>query len=264
MWPKLIDTGSFFLPTYGAIVAVAFITAIWVTRRLAKQAELDVERVTNLAVYCGVAGIMGAKLFMFLFDWSYYSANPREIFSFSTMQAAGVYQGGLIVAVLTAFAYMWRQGLPRLTTADVFAPGVALGHGIGRLGCFAAGCCWGDKCDLPWAVTFTKPAAKELTGVPLDVPLHPTQLYEFGGEIVIFGVLWWYFHRRHRPGSVIGLYMVLYSIARFFVEFVRNHEQPLITGLSLTQWISLVTLVAGLWLVFRQSTTVKPAIPVST
>jgi phosphatidylglycerol:prolipoprotein diacylglycerol transferase len=88
--------------------------------------------------------------------------------------------------------------------------------------------------------------------VPLNVPLHPTQLYEAAAEVVIFGILWHYIHRPHRSGSIIGWYMVLYSSVRFMVEFVRNHEQALIAGLSLTQWISLGTLLAGSWLLFRK------------
>lgn len=253
MLPKLIDTGSFFLPTYGVLVAIAFLTAIWITSRLARTAGLSSERVTNLAIYCALAGMAGAKLFMFLFDWRLYWNDPGQIFTFSTLQAAGVYQGGLAIALLTAVLYMRRQGLPGLQTADVFAPGIALGHAIGRLGCLAAGCCWGTQCSRPWAVTFTNRSANELTGVPLFVPLHPTQLYESGAELVIFFVLYRMFFRQHREGSVIGWYLVLYSVARFLVEFLRNHEQALPFGLplSITQWIAVCTLIAGCWLVLR-------------
>jgi phosphatidylglycerol:prolipoprotein diacylglycerol transferase len=251
MWPKLIDTGNFFLPTYGVLVAIAFLVAIWITGRLARRAGLNVDRVTNLAVYLAIAGMLGAKLFMFLFDWRAYLANPSEIFSMATLQAAGVYQGGLLLAVLTAAFYIRRYQLPGLATADVFAPGIAIGHSIGRLGCFSAGCCWGKECSLPWAVKFTSLDAHQLTGVPLETSLHPTQLYESGAELLIFLFLWRYIHRDHRDGTVIGWYMVLYSIVRYLVEFVRNHEQELIAGLSLTQWISLGTLLAGIWLVVR-------------
>jgi phosphatidylglycerol---prolipoprotein diacylglyceryl transferase len=251
MLPKLIDTGDFFLPTYGVLVAIAFLVAIWVTGKLAAKAGLKQDTITNLAIYCALAGIVGAKLLMFMFNWRDYAENPGDIFSFSTLQAAGVYQGGLIVAVLFAVVYMRRNGLPGLLTCDVFAPGLALGHAIGRLGCFAAGCCWGTSCDRSWAVTFTNPAANELTGVPLHVPLHPSQLYESGMEFLIFGLLYRQFHKPHRDGAIIGSYLVLYSIVRFIVEFFRNHEQGLIAGLSLTQWISLATLAAGLWLLLR-------------
>ena len=127
MLPKLIDTGGFFLPTYGVLVAIAFLVAIWLTGKLSAKVGLKSESVTNLAIYCALAGMAGAKLLMFLFDWRIYLLNPREIFTVATLQAAGVYQGGLVLAILFAFVYMRRHGLPGLLTADVFAPGLAIG-----------------------------------------------------------------------------------------------------------------------------------------
>ena len=178
MFPKLIEIGGFYIPTYGVLVAIAFLVAISLTGKLAAKAGLKAESVTNLAIYCALVGMAGAKLLMFVFDWRTYLLNPREIFTISTLQAAGVYQGGLLLAILFAFLYMRHTGLPGLLTADVFAPGLALGHAIGRMGCLMAGCCWGSECQRPWAITFTNPEAHELTGVPLGVPLHPAQLYE--------------------------------------------------------------------------------------
>lgn len=251
MLPKLIDTGGFFLPTYGVLVATAFLVAIWLTGKLAIKAGLQPDKVTNLAIYCALAGMAGAKLLMFLFDWRTYLLHPGEIFTLSTLQAAGVYQGGLLLAILVAFFYMRHNGLPGFLTADVFAPGLALGHAIGRLGCLAAGCCWGAECHRSWAITFTNPDAHEITGVPLGVPLHPAQLYESIAELLIFGFLYRRFQRSRGDGEIIGWYLLLYSGVRFVVEFFRNHEQGLIAGLSLTQWISLATFVAGLWLLVR-------------
>lgn len=253
MLPKLIDAGSFFLPTYGVLVALAFLAGILMTRKLAVPAGIHPERVTDLAIACAVAGMIGAKLTMFLFDWGYYSRNWREIFSVGTLLAAGVYQGGFLLALLTAIWYIRRHHLPVLETFDVFAPGIALGHAIGRLGCFAAGCCWGQRCDLPWAVTFRNPAAAELTGVPLGEPLHPTQIYESLLVFAIFAFLLWFIRRPHWKGAVFGWYLVLYSIARFGVEFLRHHDQALRLGLSLTQWISMATFAAGMWLLTRAS-----------
>lgn len=251
MFPKLFWTGSFYIPTYGVFVALAFLSALWITVRFAKRAGYSPEVISNLAVYCALAGMLGAKLFMFLFNWRDYWTHPGDIFSLSTLQSAGVYQGGLLLALVTAYYYMRRHNLPLLETADLFAPGLALGHAIGRLGCFSAGCCWGTECHLPWAVTFRNPEANKLTGVPLYEPLHPTQLYESAAEFLIFAWLFRRIQRAHAPGALIGWYLVLYSMVRFLVEFVRNHEQPLQLGLSLTQWISLATLAAGLWLLLR-------------
>src|SRR5580704_17136296 len=127
MFPKLVTIGKFFIPTYGTLVAIAFLIALWVTIRLARRAKLPSEPVTNLAIYCALAGLAGAKLFMILFDWKSYSDDPASLFSLSTLQAAGVYQGGFLVAFVTAILYMRRQHLAILPTCDVFAPGIALG-----------------------------------------------------------------------------------------------------------------------------------------
>lgn len=252
MFPKLISIGSFFLPTYGVLVALAFLAGLGVTVRLAKQAGLNAEAVTNLAIYCALAGLAGAKLLMFVFNFHEYWSDPRSIFTMSTLQAAGVYQGGFILALIFAIVYMRKVNLPALDTFDVFSPGIALGHAIGRLGCFAAGCCWGTECNRPWAVTFTNPEANQLTGVPLNVPLHPTQLYESVANAAIFGFLFWRIRKPHAAGEVFGLYLILYSSVRFLIEFVRNHEQATHYGLSLTQWISMGTLALGLMLIARR------------
>ena len=253
MFPKLITIGHFFIPTYGTLVALGFLLGLWIATTLARRQKLPTEAVTNLAIYCALAGLIGAKLGMFLFDMPYYFAHPGEIFSLDTLQAAGVYQTGLLLALVTAIFYMRKTGLPVLKTCDVFAPGVAAGHAVGRLGCFSAGCCWGIECHLPWAVTFTNPDAHKLVGVPLGVPLHPTQLYEAFAETVICLLLLWRTRRAHAAGEILGWYLVLYSIARFVIEFFRNHEQATHLGLSLTQWISLGTLALGIWLLRPKS-----------
>jgi phosphatidylglycerol:prolipoprotein diacylglycerol transferase len=251
MYPEILHLE--FLHTYGVLLAIAFLTALWLTGRLAKRAGLAADAVTNLGIYCAIAGIVGAKLMMFLVDYRYYQDHPREIFSLGTLQAGGVFYGGLLAALAVAFWYMRKARLPPLLTADVFAPAVALGHGIGRIGCFTAGCCWGVACDRPWAVTFTNPVAHQLVGVPLDVPLHPTQLYEAVAEFIIFAILYRMVRRPHATGSIIGAYLVLYSAARFIVEFFRVHEQGNLWGgpLDTSQWISLVLFATGAWLLFR-------------
>src|SRR4051812_30435156 len=105
MYPKLISIGSFYLPTYGVLVAIAFLTALFVATRLGKRVDLDSERVTNLGIYCALMGLLGAKVLMIMFDWSHFASNPGEIFSLATMQAAGVFHGGLIAALIFAIIY---------------------------------------------------------------------------------------------------------------------------------------------------------------
>jgi phosphatidylglycerol---prolipoprotein diacylglyceryl transferase len=252
MYPEIFHIQ--FLHTYGVLVAAAFLAGLWMASRLARRKNLNVESVTNLGIYCALAAIAGAKLMMFIVDFGYYRERPGEIFSMGTLQAGGVFYGGLLAALAISWWYMRRTRLPALETTDVFAPAIALGHGIGRLGCFAAGCCWGIECRRPWAITFTNPVANELVGVPLNRPLHPTQLYEAFAEFCIFGILYWRFGRPHRKGAIISLYLMLYSSARFVIEFFRHHEQGNLWGtpLNTSQWISIALFaVAGAFFLRR-------------
>jgi phosphatidylglycerol:prolipoprotein diacylglycerol transferase len=262
MFPQIFHIGTFFLPTYGTLVAAAFLVSLWLVNRLSRSAALDADAVMNLGIYTAIAGMVGAKLMMILLDAGYYIENPGELFTWTTLQAGGIFYGGFLAALATAFVYLRRHKLPGLATADVFAPAVALGHAIGRLGCFTAGCCWGAECHLPWAVTFSNPEAERLTGVPLGIPLHPTQLYEALGEAVIFTVLYRRFAKPHRPGAIIGLYLLLYSTVRFLVEFVRAHDKANfhVGPFVLEQWIALGLFALGWFLLARRA----PAVPVKT
>jgi len=229
------------------MVALGFLAALWITGRLAKERGLDPDKFTNLGVYGALAGLLGAKLLMFALEFRYYASHPGEIFTFATLQAGGVFFGGLIAALGFAAYYLRRQGLPLLSTLDLFAPGLAIGQGLGRLGCFAAGCCWGARCDRPWAVTFTNPDAAGITGVPLMTPLHPTQLYEAALCFVIFAVTYRMTRRPGPPGRIIGVYLLLIAAARFAVEFFRHQNQaPFLPGpLSNAQWIAIGLAVAA-------------------
>lgn len=250
MFPRLIEIGSFYIPTYGVLVALGFLAGLWTATRLARKAGLNGDDVANLALYCAFAGIIGAKLFMFLFDLPGYLHNPGQIFTLETLQAAGVFHGGFIVALLVAIWFIRKRRMPVWATMDAFAPGVAIGQAIGRLGCFAAGCCWGKECSLPWAVRFHSDAAAP---VPLNVPLHPVQLYESGADFLLFVFLYRVASNRHKDGAVIGCYLVLYSAIRFVIEFFRNHEQSLVLGLSLTQWIAAGLFLLGLVFLSRRT-----------
>ena len=245
MLPKLFTIGDFFLPTYGVLVAIGFLAGLWITIRLARKANLPEEKITNLVIYCALAGLAGAKLFMFFFGWRIYWNNPGEIFTMSTLRAAGVYQGGFLVALLVAVQYIRHSGLPLLRTCDLFAPGIAIAHAIGRLGCLAAGCCWGRETHVPWAIVFKNNDAREMSGTPLMVPLHPAQIYECIANLAIFAFLYRRIQKKHASGEIFGWYLVLYSTARFIIEFYRNHEQGTFAGLSLTQWIAMGTLAGG-------------------
>jgi len=257
MYPKLFSSGDFFLPTYGVLVAIAFLVGLWLTTRLAKRNGLDSEKISNLGVYAALSGLFGAKLLMFVIDYDYYWTHPEEILSKATLQAGGVFYGGLLLALGVGVLYMRRSHLPLAKTLDTFAPGLALGQGIGRLACYAAGCCWGIACDRPWAVVFDDPDAHQLVGVPLYRPLHPTQIYEAVSGFLIFAILYWLFGRSAKQGFLFGVYLVLASTGRFVVEFFRFHDQlnPFDGPLNTPQWISVVLAGVGIFLLV----TARPA-----
>jgi phosphatidylglycerol:prolipoprotein diacylglycerol transferase len=266
VFPSLFHIGSFYLPTYGLLVATGVLTGLLVAARLARRQGIDPDKAWNLGILAVVCSILGAKVLLIVNDWAWYSRHPGNILSLSTFQAGGVFYGGLIAAVAASVWYIRRHHLPVLRTCDAFAPGLAIGHAIGRLGCFAAGCCYGKPTTLPWGVTFTNPLANSVSGTPLNIPLHPTQLYESLVELINFLVLLWLIRHKKSDGQVIGTYMFLYGFARFFLEFVRDDpERGSVFGGAMTgtQLISILLVLAGgaLWLRRRQPQTAMAAVP---
>jgi phosphatidylglycerol:prolipoprotein diacylglycerol transferase len=194
------------------------------------------------------SALVGAKLLLFLSDYSYYSQNPREIFSLSTLRSTGVYYGGLLLALGASAWYLKKSRLPAWKVADLCAPGIALGQAIGRIGCLSAGCCYGKPTTLPWGITFTSRYAFDNVGVPLNTPLHPTQLYESIGTLILFLYLMWRLSRRHFTGQIILEYLVAYASLRFAIEFFRDDERGFILNglLSTSQFIGLLTVLGSL------------------
>jgi len=238
MHPILLDFGSFTLYTYGVLLAAAYLLGLQFALTRARTRGLDRQRVMDLGIWIIVSALAGAKLMLLVTDFRQFTQSPRALLDL--VRSAGVFYGGLIGAVVVAFVYMRRHRLPLWTTTDVFAPGIALGHAVGRLGCLMAGCCFGRPTSLPWAITFHNPAASLNSGTPLGVPLHPTQLYEAGAEVMILGVLLW-LERRGRPfpGRTFWSYMLLYAVSRFVIEFFRGDPRGNIGIFSTSQVVSL-------------------------
>jgi phosphatidylglycerol---prolipoprotein diacylglyceryl transferase len=222
VYPQLLHFGHFFLPTYGFLVSMGVLLGLWVSVRNSERLGIDGDKAWNLGILVVLCGIIGAKILYVINEWSYYSAHVSEIFSVTTLQAGGVFSGGLLAAFLAAAWYVHRNQMPPLGTCDAFAPGLALGHAIGRLGCFAAGCCYGKPTHHWWGVVFHNPLANQITGTPLNVPLEPTQLFESAVECANFIFLMWLLKRRKFDGQVIGAFVFIYGVARFFLEFLRD------------------------------------------
>jgi len=244
MYPELFRIGNFPINTYGVFLALAFLCAILITVKLAARDGLPREKIYDLCLWMLLSSLIGSKILMF-FTEPEYRDHPLQLLSLDFLRSGGVFYGGLIGAILTGYFLMRRYKLPWWKTADACAPGIAIGNFFGRQGCFAAGCCWGKPTTLPWGVKFTE-LGHEITGVPTDAYLHPTQLYEsFAMLLVFFFLLWLHKHRRF-SGQVILSYALLYSVIRFGIEFLRDDPRgdvfglTTLTGLSTSQIISII------------------------
>lgn len=240
MYPKLFDLGPISLYTYGVLLAAAYLLGLQMALARAERHGLDRARVMDLGIYIIIAALVGAKLLLVAVDIRHFVENPGDLLSL--VRSGGVFYGGLILAFAVAVWYVRRHRMPVWPVGDAIAPGIALGHVVGRLGCFMAGCCYGRETDVPWAVTFTNPEASANVGTPLGVPLHPTQLYEAGAELLILvGLLALERRGRPFPGRTFWTYLLVYGISRFVIEFYRGDPRGMVAaGLSTSQFISVI------------------------
>jgi len=250
MYPEIFRIGNFPINTYGVLLALAFLLALVVAARLAERDGLPRERIYDLGLWLLLAAIIGSKLLLLVVEPE-YRADPARLLSLDFLRSGGVFYGGFLGAVLTAYLLVRRYRLPWWQTADACAPGIALGQAIGRQGCFAAGCCWGKPTDAPWGVRFSE-LGHQVTGVPIDAHLHPTQLYESFAAFFFFGLLVWLHRRKTFNGQVILAYGVLYGATRFLIEFFRDDPRGDVLGitslthLSTSQLISLLVALGSL------------------
>jgi len=250
MYPEIFRIGNFPINTYGVLLALAFLLALVVAARLAERDGLPRERIYDLGLWLLLAAIIGSKLLLLVVEPE-YRADPARLLSLDFLRSGGVFYGGFLGAVLTAYVLVRRYELPWWQTADACAPGIALGQAIGRQGCFAAGCCWGKPTDAPWGVRFSE-LGHQVTGVPIDAHLHPTQLYESFAAFFFFGLLVWLHRRKTFNGQVILAYGVLYGATRFLIEFFRDDPRGDVLGLtslthlSTSQLISLLVALGSL------------------
>jgi phosphatidylglycerol:prolipoprotein diacylglycerol transferase len=259
MYPRLLELGPITVYTYGVLLAAAYLLGLKLAMVRAQARGLDAARVLDLGIYIIISALIGAKLLLLITDYRTFASDPRELLTLA--RSGGVFYGGLILAVIVALWYIRRIGLPLWTTCDVFAPGIALGHVVGRFGCFFAGCCFGKPTTKPWGITFTDPFAAANVGTPLGVPLHPTQLYEAAAELLILLLLLATERSGRRfAGRTFWLYMLLYAISRFIIEFFRGDERGTVGMFSTSQFISilLAPLAVAMLVYLSRATTPEP------
>lgn len=258
MYPRLLTTPYFVLHTFGLFLASAYLAALWWMMRGAKREGLNRESVSGLGLWIIIGAILGAKAMMVVRFFPDYVANPSDLLSLATLQAAGDFYGGFAGAILAALIYFKRHPeLPAWQAADLSAPAIALGQGIGRIGCFMAGDDYGRATDLPWGVVFTHPDAADIGGAPLGIALHPVQLYESLACWILFLFLAWLAGRRRFRGEIILAYSILYAVARFLLEYLRGDaDRGFVLGglLSSSQFIAIVVVLISIPMLIKRRT----------
>ena len=233
MHPQLFQFGRLVLPTYGFLLALGTILALLVSVRTARLLSLNTDKIWSVALVAIVIALVGSKLLLLFLHWPSPWASDSSI----------------AVALAVSVVYARRLGLPLRRTADAFAPSLALGSSVVSIGCLEAGCDYGTPTHLPWAVIFRSPGASP--GMPLGVPLHPTQIYTSLVQFMLFVILLWLLHRAHYDGEILGAWLFLGGLSSFLLTFLRGDNALLGSSLlPVTQLIAAAMVLAGglLWL----------------
>ena len=227
MYPLLFELGPLSIYSYGVLLATAYVVGLRFALRRADRAGLNGQRVMDLGILIIISALVGAKLLLFLLEFDRFTSDPAQLLVL--LKSGGVFYGGLLLAVPVAWWYIFNYQLPFWTTCDLFAPGIALGQAVGRMGCLLAGCCYGQTTEVPWGITFTNTLAFTNVGTPLNIALHPTQLYEAAAMLLVLGLLLAGEQRwKPFPGRTFWTYLLLYGSARFIIEFYRGDPRGLV------------------------------------
>lgn len=241
MHPIAIQLGGLSVHWYGVLVALGFLAGLWTASRRAPRDGLPAERIADLGPWLIVGAILGARLLYVISYWNQAFAGKAWYEPLMIQKGGLVYYGGLIGAALATILFARLKRLPLWPLADVLAPSISLGQMFGRLGCLMNGCCFGRACDLPWAIRY--PAGHETAGQAV----HPTQVYEAGLSLALYGALALLHRRKKFDGQVFAAYLLGYAVVRTVVELFRGDYRALAFGwMTPAHWISAGILVAGL------------------
>ncbi|HEX5724123.1 MAG TPA: prolipoprotein diacylglyceryl transferase [Longimicrobiaceae bacterium] len=258
MYPVLIEIGGLKITSFGVMVALGIITGAWIGARELRRRGMDGDLAWDLAGFGAVFGILGAKLYYMILHWDLTLADPgRALFS----RAGLVWYGAFIAGTLACIWRLKRLKVSVLRVGDALAPGMALGYGVGRIGCFLVGDDWGSPTTLPWGVKFPIGAPPSTAGnlrafgeeVPASIPdtevlaVHPTQLYETGMSLIVFFILWRLRPRLATTGMLFYLWLALAGVERFIVEIFRAKDDRFLGVFSVAQLISVGLVLIGAW-----------------
>lgn len=228
---ELFSIGGFTIYSYGMMIGVGILLCELLGVYRAKKQHKSPEAVTDMVILCVIGGFLGAKLLYILVEFPRFLADPLSVLGSNGF----VVYGGITAGVLCAIGYCRFKKLPFLAYFDLLMPSVALAQGFGRIGCFLAGCCYGRKTDSFLGVVFPEGGL-----APAGVKLLPTQLFSAAGDFLILGLLLLYEKKAKHVGDVGAMYLLLYSVGRFLLEFLRSDERGAIGNLSTSQAISIV------------------------
>ena len=243
MHPVLINIGPLTIHSYGFFVAAAFLASMAWTCREARAKGLDHALVSDLGFYVVLGAILGARILYILINPVYFFHHPLEIVMF--WKGGLVFLGGAIMATIAGYWYLSKKNQPLWKWMDAIAVSVPLGQAIGRIGCTMAGCCYGSPCELPWAITFTDPNSL----APVNIPLHPTQLYHCLAGLITFGILLGVKRFFKTDGTLTGLMLMIYALFRFSIEFFRGDYRGDFGIISVTQVIAFGVFCLGVGIV---------------
>lgn len=241
MYPILFRIGSIEIRSYGVMIALAFIVGTILSVREARRKGFNPELIYDLVFYVMIASIIGSRLYFVLFsDPSYFISHPVEIFA---LWKGGLsLHGGLVGGLIVGIWFCKREGITFWSLADTVTPSIILGQAIGRVGCTLNGCSYGRPADLPWAIIFTDPNAL----APLNKPLHPTQLYEFSLDMLLFVVLLALRKKIKFDGQLFLCYVFGYAAIRFFVENFRGDQLRIMGLFPVAQVMSVTIFIAAM------------------
>jgi phosphatidylglycerol:prolipoprotein diacylglycerol transferase len=264
MYPVVFRIGSITITSFGLMMFASFIVGAWILGKQLQRYRLPSDLAWDLLAWIAVGGLVGAKLYYVGLHWDDLMADPvRSIFS----RGGLVWYGGFIGGVSAYYLQIRRRKLPMATMFDATAPALAIAYATGRLGCFLVGDDYGLPTDAWYGVAFPEGSPPSTAGylrsvganVPAGIPdtqilsVHPTQVYEIALALVMFTLLWNLGRRAHRQGQLFGLFMIMYAIERFLIEFVRAKSDRLFLGLSTSQLASMLVLGIGAFLFMRRS-----------
>lgn len=245
MHPFLFNIGPFPIPTYGLIALLAFLMCVLVMRNYAVREGLEPGKVVDAVVLTVFVGLVGARLLELVVSWRKILEDPAHIKTL--LSSAGVFLGGLVSAILFGIWWSRRKGIAVAVFLDILGMVGAMSMAVARWGCFFSGCCYGKPTTLPWGISYPEIAHKLHEGIPYG-PVHPAPIYLSLNSLIIFFILAWLYRRKRFNGQIILAYVLLYAVARYFIEYVRGDAaRGFVFGglLSTSQLISIIIFIAA-------------------